>query len=144
MKAYLVVFNTTKMTPRALSDTIRQFSNMGSHSKLWLISHIPLDFHLHRLIKDTTLFESYTAELKAAKFFGEKVFKHNRIPFNQYTHLALGDSVYVQPLVKGKQKKEIISRAEQVNWNIRTEHEILLDLVKCGVPRKLLETLKLY
>jgi hypothetical protein len=114
--------------PNDLIKTIRKHTYTTQYEAL-MLSHIPVDYHLHRNINHLTLIESYTSELKKWSQFGKKVFKVDHIPFNQYTHVAFGDKVYLHNLVKGgKVKKSLVKRAEASKWYSMTEGKIMTQL----------------
>jgi len=114
--------------PSDLLKTIRTNTHTTQYESL-MLSHVPIDFHIHRNINRLTLIESYTAELKKWSQFGKKVFKVDHIPFNQYTHVALGDKVYLHNLIKGgKIKKALVKRAEANKWYSMSEGKIMTQL----------------
>lgn len=99
-----------------------------------LVSHCPLDFHLQNTLGDKLfLLESYTGALKSIHDFGKKVFKEDHIPFNQYTHLLLGDSVHVKPLVYRQDKKKVIEAAKKNIWDKKPLAVVLSDIRRLDI-----------
>lgn len=95
-----------------------------------MVSHVPLDFHLYRVVKGFTILESYTGALKNIKQLGKKVFSDEIIPFNKYTHLLLGDKWYMKPLLDTKTKRMLRERAAIEHWTLLSDKAILESLAK--------------
>lgn len=92
-----------------------------------MISHCPLDFHMYKKISNIQLLESYTGTILSPSGFGQKLCKEVQVPFNTTTHRLFGDSVQLEPLLKGKDKTKLIEVAGEFTWYIKTETEILND-----------------
>ena len=109
-----------------------------------LVSHCPLDFHLQNdLGNKLFLLESYTGTLKSVQEFGKKVFKEDHVPFNQYTHLLLGDNVHVKPQVHRKDKQKILQEASKKLWDKKPLAVVLSDIRRLNViPAELLTSIK--
>lgn len=100
------------------------------YNQTLLISHVPLDFHLYRAVKDLTLVESFTGALKTSRDFGKKVFNEEEIPFNKYTHLLLGDKWYLRSQVRAAEKRKIKEVAKKERWHLLPEKAIAESIVK--------------
>lgn len=109
-----------------------------------LISHIPLDFHLQNTLQNKLyILESYTGKIKSCKDLGEKVFKEQGIPFNQYTHLLFGDKVLIKPLVMRATKKRMLELARSKHWMSRPLSLILSDIQSTqSIPSSVLTAMK--
>lgn len=141
IKTYVQVFSP-KLPHLEIKALASRIAPRGLRSNTLMLSHCPVDFHIHRYMKYLQLIESYTANIVSAKDFGKKLFK-KEIPFNPYTHLTLGDSINIDPIAKRNDKKKVLEVAKTRNWKIRTEYEILNDLItRCGIDKKILTTLK--
>jgi hypothetical protein len=105
-----------------------------SHShEVLMVSHAPIDYHIHSKLNGFHLVESHTGQVRTVQELGRKVFKKD-IPFNKYTHACLGDKDYIKSPLSLKQKKDLCTVAEQRHWNIRTLNDIRADITKLGVP----------
>ena len=102
-------------------------------SKVLMVSHVPLDFHLYRTFSDFTILESYTGALKQQKQFGKKVFGDEVWPFNKYLHLLLGDKWYIKQMVPADIKKKMKAAAASEHWSIIPDKSVLESLVKLSV-----------
>lgn len=129
--------------PKMILRKIKTIARSTSHRAL-MLSNAPIDFHIARLIDKLDLIESYTAKIKTWKDFGEKVFKNKYIPFNQYTHIALGDKNHLEQLVKrGKVKKALFKQAEAEKWHTMSETKVLTKLAQY-IPQDVLTKHKFY
>lgn len=90
-----------------------------------MISHCPIDFHLYKAIPDIQLLESYTGSILTSSDFGQKLTKDVKIPFNTTTHRLFGDSLQLDPLIKGRDRTKLIEIATDQNWYVKTESEII-------------------
>lgn len=145
MQMRYICLEKTPLPNRQITQYIQKLSNTGSKAAVLMFSHCPLDLHVHKFIPNLTIIESYTAELKVPSDFGKKVFKHEGVPFNKYTHLTFGDSVHIAGLIRKKKHKDVMfQRALDNNWRVLTEREILQQLIMYGIPEGLLTKLKIY
>lgn len=94
-----------------------------------MISHCPLDFHIYKAIPKIQLFESYTGTILNVQDFGQKLIKDVKIPFNTVTHRLFGDSLQLVPFFKNKDRKTLIELARDKDWGVKTETEIIRDVV---------------
>ena len=102
----------------------------GSLGGTVIISHCPIDLHIKTWIPNIELLESYTATILNPSQFGRKLSTDvNNLPFNIATHRVFGDEVHLIPLVRGKQKSKLIELVERRSWAIKTESEIMSDIV---------------
>ena len=129
---YFVRAGTNNLPHRDLGDLIRRWDKeimRPTQRRYLLISHIPLDFHLQNTLANKLyILESYTGKIKSSKDLGQKVFKEDNVPFNQYTHLLFGDKVQIKPMVARKAKQKILNIAKSKKWNSRPTSLILSDI----------------
>jgi hypothetical protein len=83
-----------------------------------MISHAAIDFHLYKHFHSFSVLESFTGKIKTRRQFGMKVFGNADVPFNKYTHLLLGDKLYLKSQLTSKQKKDLIEHAQKEKWNL--------------------------
>ena len=109
-----------------------------------LVSHVSLDFHLQNYLANKLyILESYTGKIKNVSELGSKVFKDDHVPFNQYTHLLLGDSFLVKPLIYRKEKKIILDLAKKNHWKSKPLALVLNDIRRTNVvPTDVLTAVK--
>lgn len=109
-----------------------------------LVSHVPMDFHLQNYLANKLyILESYTGKIKNISELGNKVFKNDYVPFNQYTHLLLGDSFLIKPLIYRKEKKLILEMAKKNFWKNKPLAIVLNDIRRTNVvPTDILTTVK--
>ena len=141
------VGQTGRMPYLDLLDKLKQISpaySAGGAFGTAMISHCPLDFHIHKSIPKIQLLESYTGNVLSVSDFGQKLTKDVVIPFNNATHRLFGDSLQLLPLLTGKDRKTLIQLAETKNWAIQTESQIIIDAeIKFSqVSRSILTLLK--
>ena len=128
---YIIATSGVQFPHKELPDHIRMIYG-GSRSSgsigTALISHCALDLHLQSSIPSLELFESYTGMILQTTSFGRKLTKDVGLPFNTATHRVFGDDVHLAPLLKGKQKTELIELATKRHWAVKTEREISYDI----------------
>lgn len=119
-----------------LAAWVKNFS-LGNHTssyawgkKVFLMTHCPVDLHIHRLIPEINLIESFTAAIKTPKEFGSKLIKDVPIPFNYATHRAFGDSLQIHPIAQRQVRASLIEVAKERKWMTRTLETIVNDIVK--------------
>lgn len=95
-----------------------------------LISHITLDRHMTHRLRNISLLESYTGELKKSEDFKFALDKEGRVPFQSAVHLVLGDSNLIKAQISPKIKKIILETAEQERWTSRSADDIRGKLAK--------------
>ena len=145
---YLTKLGTNTFPLKELYYLITHTGDVGveriMQRRYLLVSHIPLDFHLQNYLTNKLyILESYTGKIKNISELGKKVFKEDGVPFNQYTHLLLGDSVLVKPLVYRKEKKLILELANKNHWNSKPLAVILGDIRRTKVvPVEILTNVK--
>jgi hypothetical protein len=93
-----------------------------------LLSHCVMDLHVASRLPMIELLESFTAAVHPVAAFGRKLTQDVAVPFNPTTHRVFGDDVHLVPLCKGKQKTQLIKLAQERNWAVRTETEIITDI----------------
>jgi hypothetical protein len=109
-----------------------------------LVSHCPLDFHLQNFLKEKLyLLESYTGTMKSIQDFGMKVFKEEHVPFNQYTHLLLGDNVHIKPQIHRREKQLLLDTAKKNLWDKKPLAIVLNDIRRLNImPIEVLSSIK--
>lgn len=103
------------------------------YRQVLMVSHVPLDFHLYRSFKYFRVLESYTGALKNPTDFGKKVFNSADIPFNKYTHLALGDKWYLDSQLKTTAKRSLKEMATRQRWNLLPDKTVAENIIKAGL-----------
>ena len=91
-----------------------------------MISHNPIDWHIHRTGRMGILYRSYTGvavEMTATKL-GEIVFGSKGIPFYPVTHVLLGDKSIIKGLLGGKDKKDYLELCYRDRFVLRSEDYI--------------------
>lgn len=147
-KIYFIEAGIGQLPYKTIYKVITSRCNTGviklMNRRYLLVSHCPLDFHLQNdLGNKLFLLESYTGNIKSTQDFGKKVFKEDHMPFNQYTHLLLGDSVHVKPQVHRKDKQKIIQEASKNLWDKKPQAVVLSDIRRLNViPTELLTSIK--
>lgn len=119
-------------------EVARKFRDLASVSnslykpndKIALITHIPLDFHISKRLRNIVRFKSYTGELETADDFKLLFDKEGRLPFNTAIHLTFGDSQMIKPWASPKAKREILEVAEKDRWLTKSEGDIRKHLAK--------------
>lgn len=109
-----------------------------------LISHCPIDLHLQNTLESRVfLLESFTGMIKSVNDFGKKVFKDDYVPFNQYTHLLLGDKVTIKPLIHHKDKTTLLEAAKKDMWAKKPLSVVLNEIKKLNfIPQETLKSVK--
>lgn len=92
--------------------------------QVYLISHVPIDFYLADLIRNTSVLRSHTADILTRKQFHYRLDKQGRIPFYPVTHIVFGDNVLVKRMVTVAEKKGLLELADKENWSIRDEPDV--------------------
>ncbi len=115
-------YGPKRANPADLSRMIKRFDNKRNTC---LISHIPLDYHIHRYIKNLKLVYSYTGQVVTPDKFGIKIFGNEEVPFNRHTHAVLGDKVTFRSTLKPKLKRELLNIATKDKWRLQPESGIL-------------------
>ena len=103
---------------------------INTNSKIALISHCMLDLHICKHLSNVNLLERYTGRMLTKKDFNKKLDSSGMIPFNPNTHQLFGDSLHIVPLIKGKERKELIARAISGKWKGLTDISIFADIKK--------------
>ncbi len=114
-----------QQTPASVSSFIKRAKNKRN---VLLITHIPLDYHISRNIRNVIVVQSHTGEVVERKDFNKKVFKLETVPFTIHTHALLGDKVSFKSQLKPKLKKELIELSTRGNWNLMSESQVKLQL----------------
>jgi hypothetical protein len=128
----LYMFGEGKTNLWPHKELLKELSNKYSglsFKKTLMISHVPIDFHVHKYVGTFVILESFTGTFKTVKQLGKKVFSSEYVPFNKYTHLLLGDKWYLKSLVDHATKKKILKQAEEKNWAVLPDKYVLKELV---------------
>ena len=132
-RVWLVPCGSTVRLPHLdLYRWLQRQDVQAHHHRILMISHCLTDLHLAHFMPRLHLLESYTGTVREPKQFGERLDGSGVIPFTPITHQVFGDSVHLTPLVKGVLKKSLIAQAVARRWPLRTEAEILSDIVTVG------------
>lgn len=126
-RKFLSKVGRTILPQKELIEQIRKIYNGNRTNGMIgsvMISHCPIDFHIYKFIPTIQLLESYTGSVLSVSEFGNKLTKEVKIPFNTTTHRLFGDSLQINPLLKGKDRTKLIEVASEFKWNIKTESEI--------------------
>ena len=106
------------------TQLIHAIQRMHNKRKIYLISHSPIDFHICEKLKSVNILESYTGKTIDISRLGMKVFKQESIPFNQFTHVMLGDKEqFISPMSRSE-KKRFIQLSVDDRWNLKTKYQI--------------------
>ena len=119
---------------RSLSKTIKS-SELKQPSKIYLVSHCPIDYLLMSEYPQVELILSHTGKILQNKDLGVKVFKEDRIPFNRMTLKLFGDKDFIKAACRNKPKA--LKILENINLKLKTEREIAaLAKDKLGIDPK--------
>ncbi len=106
------------------TQLIHAIQRMQNRRKIYLISHSPIDFHICEKLKGVDILESYTGKTIDISELGQKVFKLDNVPFNQFTHVLMGDKEqYVSPMNRSD-KKKFLALSVADRWNLKTKYQI--------------------
>ncbi len=121
---------TSKQTnPDTLVSFIKRVQNTRN---VLLVSHIPLDFHIARSLRNVLLVSSHTGSVVDKKGFNKKVFKTTDIPFTIDTHAILGDTVSFKSILKPKLKKELMQASVRENWAMQSNAQVRTSMNNAG------------
>jgi hypothetical protein len=132
VRKFLIATNGSAFPHKEIPGYIRNiYGNTRNAGRLGtaIFTHCPIDLHLMTAIPKLELFESFTGAVYPSSEFGRKLTKEVKVPFNTVTHRAFGDDVHFEALIKNRRKTEMIEVAAKHNWAIRTEQEILSDIL---------------
>lgn len=115
---------------RVATQIAWQVSKLVGSTKLLMISHIPLDFHVLQRHPNSAILESYTGRIikYSPMNLGRKVFKLDNVPFTTYTHAILGDNVSVSLIKDHNMKKKILTLASEHNWKMASRETVNRDI----------------
>lgn len=115
---------------RWLAASGARFEYIPGQDPVMLISHCPIDLHIASRLPTVRLMESYQGVIKHPTAFGSKLDVGDDVPFNPYTHRVFGDKVHLAPMVKGADKKALLAKAHERQWQRLPTSEILTDITK--------------
>ncbi len=123
--------NGKKPSFKVLSSKIK---SVGGNQTAFIISHIPLDYHIFDVNICGYVIKSFTGDvvdgLKST--LGEMVFKEAIVPFYPATHILLGDKELIKGCLDRKERKRFLELCEQNGWRMRTETYIRDAIFKYG------------
>ena len=121
--------------PRMQSSVflISKMKSLGGFTDTVMISHCPVDFHVHRYCKKFSIIETHTGRYRTSKELGDKVFKHPNLPFIPALHMLLGDKEYVVPSIGIKEKRLLLEMAEKRKWELSTSFSIEENIRSLGI-----------
>lgn len=117
----------TRPDPADLGMHLRK---LKTKKNVIMVSHIPMDYHLHKFSHDFNILYSFTGEMLSANTIGPRLFKNEHVPFNRHTHAIFGDKVSFKCLLSIKLKRELYDLAETEKWHLQTEAMILSSMKK--------------
>lgn len=118
------------------NEIIRDISKPAGRSKILLISHYPLDYHvMNRSSLSIKLLESYTGHVGDKERLNFKLFGNQRIPFCGIIHQLLGDSEQLVSPLKRKEIKLIKDTAIKEKWSQFPTSDVVSKLKKMGFGR---------
>jgi len=141
-KVYFTRLSPSLSVSQQLTNTIGRLTKFGRAAKVLLWSHVAIDLHLAKRYSNLSIIESYTGKTVGPREFGYKVFKSKFIPFNNYTHIAFGDSNHIKPVLQRDKRSKAFATAEARRWDLKTDIEILQELVSLSIPSQHLTILK--
>lgn len=111
----------TKLPYKLIIDELHSLKN---NHIVAMMSHHPLDYHLHKHCSNFYLLNSYTGKVSTVADLAKKVFDTDVLPFNPIIHSLLGDKEDIQPFLKGQEKKRLLEIATTESWSTHTEEYI--------------------
>lgn len=96
---------------------------------IFLLTHCVMDLYLSKKMINVELMESYNAVVKKPKEFGTKIIKEIHIPFIWILHRLFGDNTHISPYSK-KDRRKFITMAQSNKWGIKTDDQILRDILR--------------
>ena len=117
-----------KEIPRYLNEIYGGKRITGSLGTL-LLSHCVIDLHISAYVSGVELIESFSGNIIPSNLFGSKLTKEVEMPFLPVTHRLFGDDDHIIPLVKGRQKKNMIDIIRKDHWGVMTERQIVSDIL---------------
>ena len=89
-----------------------------------MVSHHPIDYHLHSNMNKWILVSSFTGAKHTAEALSEMVFNKPLLPFNQSTHILLGDKVDMKAALQRGAKRKLIETMTKETWYLLAEKDI--------------------
>jgi hypothetical protein len=114
------------------SELAIKVRNQRSKHAVAMLSHIPTDYHLSRLIPFFMLVHSFTGNLWATADLGKNVFGIEDIPFTLHTHALLGDKETFKSVLSISKKRELEEIAKREQWLFKTPAFIKQQLLQYG------------
>lgn len=88
--------------------------------KIFLISHVMLDYFLCARIQSLLVWESYTARFKDLADFGKKLDPSGDIPFNSLMLSLFGDKLFIRSVLDVKAKRFVRKMAKEFQFKTRS------------------------
>ncbi len=130
------VGSTNHFPHMELIKDIREHIQWSTHKYTMMISHVVLDFHLHRKFTHFFVLESNTGTIRKPDEFGKKVFGNENLPFNKYTHMLFGDSQFIKGTLTKKFRDECIDEAVLQKWRLISDRQVLAYVLQKGYIAK--------
>ena len=89
-----------------------------------MVSHHPIDYHLHSNMNKWILVSSFTGAKHTAEALSEMVFNKPLLPFNQSTHILFGDKVDMKAALQRGAKRKLIETMTKEFWYLLAEKDI--------------------
>jgi hypothetical protein len=124
------LINNRAMLPHIVLKNNMQMN--GGFQDMVMISHVPMDFHIQKYVRKFAIIETHTGKYKLPKDLGNKVFKHDHMPFCPIVHALLGDKDYIQSLLGIKEKRALYALGEKEHWEIATPSKVKADAATLG------------
>ena len=106
-----------------IGEFVDQLIDTTNQHNVLHISHHPLDYYIAPLCNRWTKINSYTGELVTYDTLGRHVFKDD-LPFMKQLHILLGDKTDLKPVLKAKDRRNLISIAKQESWYLLPEDKV--------------------
>ena len=132
LPVYITKVGKIKFPHLELIDKVKLYSEHSLiHNTYATISHYPIDYHFGGHVRNNfTNISSHTGDHWTYKTLGRKIFKNDFIPFNDVTHLLMGDPIVFKNPLNVRDRRMINELAKKDNWLIKTKQQILNDVSK--------------
>lgn len=129
---YFVYLNPLQYTSISLFNILKVTKILSKRPLIF--THIPLDYHLIKLLYNVNFVDSHTGKILASKqHIANKIFKTESIPFNKYSHWLFGDKYILKSNLPRGMKTKLILMGSEYKWNIMTDGQFLKQMVKLNL-----------
>jgi len=129
---YFVYLNPMEYTSLSLYRLMKQ--PMKLSKKILVFTHIPLDYHVCRLLPLANFIDSYTGKILYNKQrISEKLFKTDTMPFNKYSHWLFGDKYILNHHLPRGKKTELLLLSSKYRWNLMSDNQFRKQLMNLGL-----------